>query len=254
MDFKEREVDFQGADRRYAELIRQRDAGSISEEEFDTLRQRLMVRDEGGRWWAKLGESGEWHYRDDKTWIRGTPPGYREEVLPEPTNSFEEVDRRYAQLKRLQHSGEITQEEFDEQLKRSMVQDERGRWWSKSRKSGEWHYNDGNAWIPGTPPDRQQSISGLKRGRPDVQHDYAPEPTVRSTEVRAKVWLGLAIACAAITLPGLPIILIVFLQLLVGSLGVFFSLLAIRARRPMGGRITYTINGMGLLTALAVML
>jgi len=50
------------------------------------------------------------------------------------------------------------------------------------------------------------------------------------------------------------IILIVFLQLLVGSLGVFFSLLAIRARRPMGGRITYTINGMGLLTALAVML
>ena len=152
MDFKEREVDFQGADRRYAELTRLRDAGSISEEEFDTLRQRLMVRDEGGRWWAKLGESGEWHYRDDKTWIRGTPPGYREEVLPEPTNSFEEVDRRYAQLKRLQHSGEITQEEFDEQLKRSMVQDEGGRWWSKSRKSGGWHYHDGSAWVRGTPP------------------------------------------------------------------------------------------------------
>jgi len=67
MDFKEREVDFQGADRRYAELTRLRDAGSISDEEFDTLRQRLMVRDDQGRWWAKLGESGEWHYRDDKT-------------------------------------------------------------------------------------------------------------------------------------------------------------------------------------------
>ena len=152
MDFKEREVDFQGADRRYAELTRLRDAGSISEEEFDTQRQRLMVRDDQGRWWAKLGESGEWHYRDDKTWIRGTPPGYREEVLPEPTNSFEEVDRRYAQLKRLQHSGEFTQEEFDEQLKRSMVQDEGGRWWSKSRKSGGWHYHDGSAWVRGIPP------------------------------------------------------------------------------------------------------
>jgi hypothetical protein len=195
-----------------------------------------------------------------------------------PERSFEEADRRYAELKRLHEAGEITEEEFDEQLKRSMVQDEGGRWWSKSRKSGEWHYNDGNAWVPGTPPDRQQSISGHKRGRPDVQHDYAPEPTVRSTEVRAKVWLGLAIACAVITVPcfmilmvtflnllarppleggplvGGGIILIVFLQLLVGSLGVFFSLLTIRAVRPMGGKLTYTINGMGLLEALAVVL
>ncbi len=136
MDFREQEIDFQEADRRYAELARQRDAGSISDEEFDAQRQRLMMRDNEGRWWAKLGESGEWHYRDGGTWIRGTPPGYREEVLPEPTNSFEEVDRRYAQLKLRHQAGEITQEEFDEQLKRSMVQDERGRWWSKSRKSG----------------------------------------------------------------------------------------------------------------------
>jgi len=48
-------------------------------------------------------------------------------------------------------------------------------------------------------------------------------------------------------------ILIVFLQLVVGSLGVFFSLLAIRAGRPMG-KLTNTINGMGLLTALLVLL
>ena len=194
-----------------------------------------------------------------------------------PERSFEEADRRYAELKRLHEAGEITEEEFDEHLKRSMVQDEGGRWWSKSRKSGEWHYNDGNAWVPGTPPDRQQSISGHKRGRPDVQHDYAPEPTVRSTEARAKVWLGLGIACAVITVPGYMIllntflsllarpaleggpllgggnILIVFLQLVVGSLGVLFSLLAIRAGRPMG-KHTNTINGMGLLTALLVLL
>jgi hypothetical protein len=186
---------------------------------------------------------------------------------------FQGADRRYEELKRQRDGGSISEEEFDEQLKNLMVQDESGRWWVKSRKSGAWHYNDGNAWVPGTPPDRQQSISGLKRGRPDVQHDYAPEPTVHSTEVRAKVWLGLAIACAVITVPcfmilldafldlleggplvGGGIILIVFLQLLVGSLGVLFSLLAIRAGRPMGGKLTYTINGMGLLEALAVVL
>jgi hypothetical protein len=191
---------------------------------------------------------------------------------------FQGADRRYEELKRQRDGGSISEEEFDEQLKNLMVQDESGRWWVKSRKSGAWHYNDGNAWVPGTPPDRQQSISGLKRGRPDVQHDYAPEPTVHSTEVRAKVWLGLAIACAVITVPGFMIlmvtflnllarppleggplvgggiILIVFLQLLVGSLGVFFSLLTIRAGRPKGGKLTYLINGMGLLEALAVVL
>jgi len=62
MDFREREVDFQEADRRYAELTRQRDAGSISDEEFDEQLKRLMVQDESGRWWAKARKSGEWHY------------------------------------------------------------------------------------------------------------------------------------------------------------------------------------------------
>ncbi len=86
MDFREREVDFQEADRRYAELTRQRDAGSITDEEFDAQRQQLMVRDDEGRWWAKLGESGDWHYRDGGTWVRGTPPGYQETILESPSS------------------------------------------------------------------------------------------------------------------------------------------------------------------------
>jgi len=78
MDFRKREVDFQEADRRYAELARQRDAGTISDEEFDAKRQQLMVQDSEGRWWAKLGEPEEWYYRDGSAWVPGTPPGYRE--------------------------------------------------------------------------------------------------------------------------------------------------------------------------------
>lgn len=66
--------------------------------------------------------------------------------------SFEEVDYRYAQLKDQVDAGQITQEKFDEQLKRSMVQDDSGRWWAKSRKGGEWHYHDGRTWVRGTPP------------------------------------------------------------------------------------------------------
>jgi hypothetical protein len=86
MDFREHEIDFREADRRYAELTRQREAGNISDEEFDAQRQRLMVRDDEGRWWAKLGESGEWYYRESGTWVQGTPPGHQE-VVPEPTTT-----------------------------------------------------------------------------------------------------------------------------------------------------------------------
>src|SRR5918997_194693 len=87
MDFRKREIDFQEADRRYAELARQRDAGTISDEEFDAKRQQLMVQDGEGRWWAKLGEPEEWYYRDGSAWVPGTPPGYREATHEPATDS-----------------------------------------------------------------------------------------------------------------------------------------------------------------------
>jgi hypothetical protein len=65
---------------------------------------------------------------------------------------FGEVDRRYAKLKRQHEAGAITHEDFDTQLKQLMVQGPEGRWWAKSRKTGEWHYHDGTAWIKDTPP------------------------------------------------------------------------------------------------------
>src|SRR3954467_3345347 len=86
MDFRKRKIDFREVDLCYAELAQHRDAGSITDEEFDTQRQHLTVQDDEGRWWTKRGEIGEWHYRDGGTWIRGTPPGYQE-VIPEPTTA-----------------------------------------------------------------------------------------------------------------------------------------------------------------------
>ena len=53
MDFRGREeTDFGEADCRYAELKRQRDAGTIFDEAFDAQRKQLMVKDDKGRWWA----------------------------------------------------------------------------------------------------------------------------------------------------------------------------------------------------------
>lgn len=72
---------------------------------------------------------------------------------------FREADRRYAELRRQLDTGTINDEEFDDQRRQLMVQDDKGRWWAKSRKTGQWNYRDGDAWIPGTPPDYQRGIS-----------------------------------------------------------------------------------------------
>src|SRR5215218_1411116 len=68
------------------------------------------------------------------------------------TNPFVEADRRYAEIKRRHEAGTLTDEEFDEHLVQLMVQDEEGRWWVKSRTTGEWHYYDSTTWIKDTPP------------------------------------------------------------------------------------------------------
>lgn len=82
MDSHDNDLDFREVDRRYAELARKRDAGTITEEEFDVERQRLMVRDEEGFWWAKSRQTGEWKYYDSGTWVEGTPPGYEPYQTP----------------------------------------------------------------------------------------------------------------------------------------------------------------------------
>lgn len=74
------------AERRYAELKRQFDDGTISVHEFNAQRHQLMVQDDEGRWWAKSPINDEWNYYDGSAWVPGTPSGYQE-VTSEPTDS-----------------------------------------------------------------------------------------------------------------------------------------------------------------------
>jgi hypothetical protein len=87
LNFKGGKMDFQEAERRYAELKRQFEAGTIGVDEFNAQRQQLMVQDDEGHWWAKSPDNDEWSYYDGSAWVPGTPPGYREEVTLEPTSS-----------------------------------------------------------------------------------------------------------------------------------------------------------------------
>ncbi|MDX6380102.1 MAG: adenine/guanine/hypoxanthine permease [Rubrobacteraceae bacterium] len=80
-------MDFHEVDRRYAELKRQHDSGTLSTEEFEAQLEQLMVRDEQGRRWTKSRETGGWHYQDGETWVQGTPPSYQSSPQPPPGES-----------------------------------------------------------------------------------------------------------------------------------------------------------------------
>jgi hypothetical protein len=112
---------------------------------------------------------------------------------------FEEVDRRYDELKRLFEAGDITEEDFDAQLRQLMVQDEEGRWWAKSRRSGEWHYYDGIAWFRGTPPGGRPT----PRATPSTEErvsEYQPQCEGQGAWWRRKEVLGaIAIVFAGAT-------------------------------------------------------
>ncbi|MDQ3285714.1 MAG: hypothetical protein M3P92_08460 [Actinomycetota bacterium] len=99
MDFSDREIDFREADRRYVELKRQFDSGKISEEEFDAQYQELTVEDDAGRLWVKSRETGEWQYRDGRSWTPGTPPGYQPLQTP-PAESVLDGRPRFEQDER----------------------------------------------------------------------------------------------------------------------------------------------------------
>jgi hypothetical protein len=71
LNFKGGKMDFQEAERRYAELKRQFEAGTIGVDEFNAQRQQLMVQDDEGHWWAKSPDNDEWSYYDGSAWVPG---------------------------------------------------------------------------------------------------------------------------------------------------------------------------------------
>jgi hypothetical protein len=89
-----------------------------------------------------------------------------------------------------------------------MVQDDEGRWWAKSRQTGQWHYYYNNGWIQGTPPGYLSVTSGPVTDESPIRTSSAlhPEGTEKGGNRRrwALLWvLAAGLLVAAVALVGM---------------------------------------------------
>lgn len=72
-------------------------------------------------------------------------------VKPEMTFTEAEEKFRYLQL-RVQRGEHLSEEEYESELAKLMVQDPEGTFWSPDPETGRWLYFNGTEWVPGSPP------------------------------------------------------------------------------------------------------
>jgi hypothetical protein len=65
---------------------------------------------------------------------------------------FEDVENEFDQLKKKFRLGNITRQEFIDQLEKLKLRDDEGRFWMIGAKSGKWYFFDGKGWVQSEPP------------------------------------------------------------------------------------------------------
>jgi hypothetical protein len=71
-------------------------------------------------------------------------------------NQFKQVAEAFNKIKKKFQRGEISQQEFIDQLKKLRIKDSEGRFWMIGVKSGSWYYFDGKDWVESKPPSFQE--------------------------------------------------------------------------------------------------
>lgn len=124
---------------------------------------------------------------------------------------FQEVQRRYLELRADFEAGRITEEEFQEEIEGLQVKDEQGVYWTIGAQSGKWYRYDGQAWTQETP------ISMTKhqgRGIPERVARHLGGPAYEEGQGIPR-WLQ--VGCFGIVLLGVVAALIFFFMMVSGQ-------------------------------------
>jgi LysM repeat protein len=64
---------------------------------------------------------------------------------------FQDLQRRYDELREQFDAGDISEEKFREELEGLQLRDEQGRYWTIGAQTGKWYRFDGRTWVEETP-------------------------------------------------------------------------------------------------------
>ncbi len=78
--------------------------------------------------------------------------------------NFVDVENEFKRLKRDFDKGVLTKDKYLAQLEDLKIQDEHGKWWIVGSETGQWHYHDGETWVPGDPPGRSAAVETSPAG------------------------------------------------------------------------------------------
>lgn len=71
-------------------------------------------------------------------------------------NPFQEVVETFSGLKAKFQAGEISRQQFIDEMKKLRLKDDQGRYWMIGAQTGKWYYFDGRDWIQAEPPSQKE--------------------------------------------------------------------------------------------------
>ncbi len=71
-------------------------------------------------------------------------------------NPFQEVVETFSGLKTKFQAGEISRQQFIDEMKKLRLKDDQGRYWMIGAQTGKWYFFDGRDWIQAEPPSQKE--------------------------------------------------------------------------------------------------
>jgi hypothetical protein len=82
-------MDFSSVEAEFERLKTQFEAGELTEAEFKSQLQELMIENEQGEWWTIGPETGQWYVHNGEQWVQKEPP--RPAAVSPPSRSQQQV-------------------------------------------------------------------------------------------------------------------------------------------------------------------
>ena len=125
----------------------------------------------------------------------GNQPMNPQNQQPSVAERFREVEQSVQALRQQFAQGQITRNQLENELRRLMVLDDQGRWWTLGVDSKRWYRYDGREWVPDTPPQtssqpavspQQQSAAAMNVPTETGVQPAAGQPAPSGTSPQAR--------------------------------------------------------------------